>query len=202
MASTAFPTEPATEGSVDSRSFWEVAESRTSCREFSTDPVSTEQITTILKAAKSAPSAGNLQAWRVFVIEGKKLLRKLAQAACNQDWITSSSVVLVFCAETQLSSTKYGKRGKRLFSIQDATVACSYAQLAAEALGLGACWVGAFDEEAVKGVLEANKWPQFRPVSLLVLGNRSLKKRRRSSRLALSDLVKTSDWQHETAACL
>lgn len=179
------------------QTFWEVLESRASCRDFSHEPVTTDEITTILRAAKSAPSAGNLEAWRTFVLDGPKLQSRIATAAFGQEWIRSAGAVLVFCAETQLSSTKYGKRGKRLYSVQDATIACSYAQLACEALNLGACWVGAFDEKAIADILETTPWPQYRPVALLVIGKMSKTKPRRSPRLALSELVKTEDWKHD-----
>jgi nitroreductase len=185
MARNMFPIQP--------KSFWGVLENRSSCRDFSSEPVADDEITEILRAAKSAPSAGNVQAWRVFVLEGRNQLAQLAQAAAAQSWISNAGAVLVFCAEYELSMAKYGKRGKRLYSIQDATIACSYAQLACEALGLGACWVGSFDENAVASLL-STKFPKFRPVALLVVGRPATAKRRRSGRLALPELVKTEDW--------
>jgi len=102
MAS-AFPIRPT--------GFWEVLENRASCRDFAAEKVSNEDITALLGAAKSAPSAGNLNAWRVFVVEGKSLLGQLAEFAGGQDFIKTSSTVLVFCAEHDLSVAKYGKRG-------------------------------------------------------------------------------------------
>jgi nitroreductase len=176
------------------KGFWEVLDARASCRYFSSEPVRDDEITEILRAAKCAPSAGNLQAWRVFVLEGKDLLSKVGSAAYNQDWIRTAAAVLVFCADWELSEQKYGKRGKRLFSIQDATIACSYGQLACEALGLGACWVGSFNEVAVASILEAPN-RKFRPVSLLVVGRPPVNKIRRSRRLELAELIKTEDWR-------
>ena len=176
------------------KSFWEVLSTRSSCRYFTSEPVRDDDITEILRAAKCAPSAGNLQAWRVFVLERKDLLTKLGKAAHDQNWIQTAGAVLVFCADWELSQQKYGKRGKRLFSIQDATIACTYAQLACDTHGLGACWVGAFNEPAVASILETPN-RKFRPVALLVVGKPPQNKLRRSHRLEKAELLKTEDWR-------
>mmetsp|Transcript_3069 Transcript_3069/g.4148 ORF Transcript_3069/g.4148 Transcript_3069/m.4148 type:complete len:186 (-) Transcript_3069:251-808(-) len=173
------------------RTFWDVVDSRVSCREFSQEKVTAEEVSSILRAAQRSPSAGNLQARRIFIVEDKEILKKLANAAYDQQWIATAPIVFVFCAEYERSSWKYGKRGERLYCIQDATIACSYAQLACEAIeGLGSCWVGAFDEGLVASILGAEQ-PRFRPVSLLVVGKPATQsKRKRSKRLALAELVK------------
>jgi len=77
-------------------------------------------------------------------------------------------VLLVFCASSARSAAKYGRRGESLFSIQDATIACAYAQLAAAALGLGSVRVGAFDESAARDALGLG--PELRPVAILPIG--------------------------------
>jgi len=83
--------------------------------------------------------------------ENKK--RELALASFAQSFVAEAPVVLVFCANPGRSEKRYGKRGKNLYCIQDATIAAAYAQLAAVDLGLGSCWVGAFDEKEVLRIL-------------------------------------------------
>ena len=77
-------------------------------------------------------------------------------------------MVLAFCADPVCSAVKYGERGASLYSIQDATIACAYSQLAAKALDLDTVWVGAFDEAAVSSILKIP--PELRPVILLPIG--------------------------------
>jgi nitroreductase len=101
----------------------------------------------------SAPSAGDLQAYDIFVVRNKKKKYALAKAAGGQSFVSEAPVVLVFCSVPARSSWKYGSRGEQLYAIQDATIAAAYAQLAATALGLGCVWVGAFDEREVHEVL-------------------------------------------------
>jgi len=70
--------------------------------------------------------------------------------------------------------------------VQDATVACAYAQLAATALGLATCWVGAYDDDAVATIVGAPVFSQ--PVAILPIGYPSETARPRKRR-PLSDLI-------------
>jgi nitroreductase len=65
------------------------------------------------------------------------------------------------------AAAKYQERGARLYAIQDATIACAFAMLAATALGLGTVWVGAFDDAAVQRVLGCHA---LLPVAILPIG--------------------------------
>lgn len=146
-----------------------VMNTRSSCRDFVPHAtLEPSQLKAIVDAANRAPSAGDLQAYRIVVVSEQAVKRTLASAALDQDFIAAASVVLVFCANAEESAVKYGSRGKALYCIQDATIACAYAQLAVQELGLGACWVGAFDEKEVEKAL---KLPHsLRPVALLPIG--------------------------------
>lgn len=88
--------------------------------------------------------------------------------ASGQAFIREAPVVLVFFALPLGSMKKYGSRGNDLYCIQDATIACTYAQLAATDLGLGSCWVGAFDDYEVRKYLKAD-W-SWKPVAILPIG--------------------------------
>jgi nitroreductase len=79
----------------------------------------------------------------------REALRRLTRAALDQASIAQAPLALVFCAQPERSAQKCGQRGRTLFSVQDATIACAYAQLAATALGLASAWIGAFDESRV-----------------------------------------------------
>lgn len=148
--------------------FFKLVKSRRSVRAYKAQAVEEEKILRILEVVMSAPSAGNLQAYKAILVRDEPKKRALVQAALGQDFIAQAPVVLAFFAFPERSAVKYKKRGAELYSVQDATIACAYAQLAAVALGLGTVWVGAFDDEAVAQVLEAD--PEWRPVALLPVG--------------------------------
>ncbi len=76
-------------------------------------------------------------------------------------------VCLVFCADPSRSAPKYGERGSELYSVQDATIAATYAMLAAVDLGLSTVWVGAFDEEKVQELVGDRS---VRPVAMVAVG--------------------------------
>jgi nitroreductase len=148
--------------------FFAVLRERRSIRAFHSTPVDEAIVERIMEAANRAPSAGNLQAYTIVVVRGSERKRSLAKAAWGQWFIAQAPVVLVFLADSLRSQRRYGQRGVTLFSVQDATIACASAQLAATALGLGSCWVGAFDDEAVRSIVSAPS--DLRPVAILPIG--------------------------------
>lgn len=122
----------------------------------------------ILEASNIAPSAGNLQAYEIFVVRNKMKQHALAKAAGGQYFISEAPIVLVFCAVSSRSSCQYGVRGEQLYCIQDATIAAAYAQLAATALELASVWVGAFNEKEALETLGQKS--DFRPLVIMPIG--------------------------------
>ncbi len=147
---------------------FDVMASRRSVRKYSSDKVREEDINVILEAACSAPSAGNLQAYEIIVVRDEGRRRALARASYGQMFMAEAPVHLVFLAYPARSSRVYGRRGAKLYSIQDATIAATFSMLAAHALGYGTCWVGAFDDEKVSSIVNA---PKDRiPVAIITIG--------------------------------
>jgi len=165
---------------------FETIRARQSVRAYQTKEIEPDKLNAILSAANQSPSAGNLQAYQIILLREKSLVLKLSKATYNQDFMTQAPVVLVFCADAERSGAKYGPAGERLFCVQDATIATAYAQLAATALGLATCWIGAFDEQKVAGVLGLK--PGFRPVAILPVGWPA-ESPERTPRRALEELV-------------
>lgn len=157
--------------------FSDVIKNRISCRKYNGKTVSQETIDRILEMMVLAPTAGHLQAYRVKVLmadseDGRVAIEKIGIAAGQIDRIKGCGAMMVFFAVPS-DASKYGERGETLFALQDATIACAYAQLAACDLGLASLWVGAFDEEEAKkacGVGAAGSTLTCLPVSVLVLG--------------------------------
>jgi len=148
--------------------FRSVIQKRKSIRAYQPEEVTEEKIQEILEAVNLAPTAGNLQPFRVFVVRDEKKRRALSRAALEQEFIAEAPVVLVFFALPEESEWRYGERGRTLYCIQDATIATAYAQLSATDVGLASCWVGAYDDQAVRRILGApDNWL---PVSILPIG--------------------------------
>ena len=141
---------------------------RSSIRAFQKREIEAEKVETILDAVIKAPSAGNMQSYRMYDVTGLKMKYDLAKAAYGQIFISEASLCLVFCADKERARSRYGARGEQLYAVQDATIAAAFAMLAAEALGLSSCWVGAFDTDAVSQVLKVDDG--LVPVAILPIG--------------------------------
>ena len=147
---------------------FEAIRQRYSVRAFKNAPIGDQAEKAILEAANNAPSAGNLQAYEIVVVRDAARKRELAKVSWEQYFLADAPVVLVFCANPDRSREKYGARGAERYCIQDASIACAYVQLAAAALGLGSCWIGAFEEADVQRILKTPA--AWRPIAILPVG--------------------------------
>ena len=148
--------------------FFETVRHRHSVRRYLDMPVEREKLHAILETACSAPSAGDLQSYRIIVVNDPARRAALRHAAHDQHFVSEAPTCLVFCADPQRAAAQYGTRGENLYAVQDATIAAAYAQLAIVAAGMGSTWVGYFDEREVAKVLELE--PGILPVALLSAG--------------------------------
>ncbi|MFC1810318.1 nitroreductase family protein [Patescibacteria group bacterium] len=148
--------------------FFDLIHKRQSVRSFTDEKISDDDIIKILEAAIKAPSAGNLQAFEIYVVKDKEKKLELSVAALDQDSIKEASHCIVFCAHPELSKSKYDEMGEKVYCIEDTTIACAYAQLAAANLGYGSVWVGAIEEDKLRKVLSLDE--SLVPVSILPIG--------------------------------
>ncbi len=170
--------------------WFDLVRARHSVRAFEAQPIEPEKLQAILEAANQAPSAGNLQAYEIYVCRQHERKRALARACLEQTFVAQAPVALVFCTHAERSSERYSDRGSRLYTLQDATIACTYAMLTATALGLATTWVGAFRDEAVRTVIQAP--PHWLPVAVLPVGYPA-ESPLPTSRRRLEDLVHWDD---------
>lgn len=163
---------------------------RVSIRKFQQKEIDEKTIKLILEAGNSAPSAGNLQARDFVVVRSQKIKNELAKASLRQMFIAQAPVVIVVCANYPRSMRIYGERG-RLYAEQDATAAIENILLAVTALNLGACWVGAFNEEEVSRIL---RLPDYvRPMAIIPIGVPAEQPPRRS-RYPIEELTHYENW--------
>jgi nitroreductase len=124
---------------------------RRSVRKYTADPVSDEILGRVLEAARLAPSGKNLQPWKFIVVRSAETRERLARASAGQAFIAQAPVVVVACADPEAC---YARMGRYMKSWPvDVACALEHLMLQAAAEGLGTCWIGAFEEQAVKDVL-------------------------------------------------
>ena len=146
----------------------ECIKSRRAVRKYLEKPVAWDDVSNIIEAGRYAPSAGNIQNWKFIVVQEKDKKRAIADACLKQYWMETAAVHIIICAEPQKAERYYGKRGERLYSVQNCATAAQNMMLEANNLGLGSCWVGAFDEDMLKRILVLP--PEVRPQIILAIG--------------------------------
>jgi nitroreductase len=168
----------------------EAIKGRRSIRAFKKEDISAETVDKLLDAARWAPSAGNIQPWEFIIVRKPEIKARLVEAALDQSFIGEAPVVMVVCADEDRSSQRYGPRGKTLYCIQDTAAAVQNILLTAHSLGLGTCWVGAFNEDETRNIL--NIPLGTRPVAIIPVGHPDESPSPRSKRPALQTV------HHET----
>ena len=126
---------------------------RRSIRKYKDKQVPWDNIVTIMQAGKYAPNAGNLQNWKFIVVKNDAKRKAIVKACLQQEWMEMAPVFIVMVAEPEKAERFYGTRGARLYTIQGCAAAMENMLLTAHSLGLGACWVGAFDEDEIFRIL-------------------------------------------------
>lgn len=167
--------------------FFELIKNRFSARSYLPKEVEKEKLDKILLAASLAPSAGNLQAYKIVIVSDHRKREELAYACMEQNSVSTAPVSLIFLADLKASGKKYGDRGMRIYAIQDATIAAAYAQLAAAELGLGSVWVGGFESIEVMRIANAGEYEI--PVAVIPIGYTN-EKPTKKARKSLGSLVK------------
>jgi nitroreductase len=166
---------------------FEAIKKRRSVRAYTSEKVSDEDVERLIEAARWAPSAGNIQPWEFIIVKNAETKRRLSDAALRQTFIEKAPVVIVVCADVTRSSWGYGSRGTNLYCLQDTAAATENMLLAAQALGLATCWVGAFHEDAVAKAINAPR--NLRPVAIVPVG-RPAEKTSAPQKRSLREIVK------------
>ena len=130
--------------------FSEVIQKRYSSRSYKPDPVGEDEVQQVLEAARLAPTAANRQPFKFIVIHtaGKEIeLRKIYNAA----WFVQAPIIVCGCA---IASKAWVRRDGKNYADVDVAIAMDHLILAATELGLGTCWIAAFDPVAARKVLD------------------------------------------------
>jgi nitroreductase len=126
--------------------------------------VEQEKLDQVLEVARLAPTAANKQAFELVVIhtEGRQdALRRVY----GRDWFVEAPIVICACG---FPEQNWSRRDGKNYNDVDVAIVMDHLILAAADLGLGTCWIGAFDPDAAREVLELPDGVE--PVALTPLG--------------------------------
>ena len=144
--------------------FLDLVKKRYSVRSFTSQEVETEKINTILEAVQYSPSAVNYQPCHFIVVTDPELKAKIC-TAYSRDWLQEAPVLIVALGDHQES---WKRRDGKDHADIDVAIAVDHLTLAASSLGLGTCWVCAFDAQKVHSILELPE--NMEVVALIPLG--------------------------------
>lgn len=136
----------------------EAIRARRSVRAFRDEPVPEDVLARVLEAGRMAPSASNRQPWR-FIVVTDAARREALSAGRYAKFLAQTPVVIVGCGDKV--------RSEKWFVV-DVTIALENMVIQATSEGLGTCWIGSFDEEDVRKIL--NIPDGFRVVAMLAVG--------------------------------
>lgn len=131
------------------KTYFDIIEERFSCRSFTDESVSTQEIQRILEAARIAPSAVNFQPVRIYVVENSEILKRLTDAT---RFTFGAKTIFVICYDTEQSWHR--RSDNKDHGEIDATIATTQMMLAATALGIGSCYVCSFKEALLREILD------------------------------------------------
>ena len=144
---------------------------RKSIRNYLDRAVEREKIMMCLEAARVAPSACNSQPWKFIIVDDRELKNKLCDTAFSGIYSVNSfckmaPVIVAVVSEKSKFLARIGGmfRGTKYYLI-DIGIACEHFVLQAEDLGLGTCWIGWFNEQAVKSILNV---PRNKKIDVLI----------------------------------
>lgn len=127
----------------------EAIKKRRSIRAYKDKPIEDKKLNEIMEAGRLSPSASNRQDWKFIVVKHKETIKKLAEAASNQDFIAEAPVVIVACGTNPTRKMSGGQYAAPV----DISIAVTHMILKAVEEGLGSCWIGAYNEGKIKQLL-------------------------------------------------
>jgi nitroreductase len=140
---------------------------RRSIRKYQPDEIDQTDIQSLLEAAMAAPSACCKDPWRFVVIQDKEMLNKMAEGLPNGPFLTQVPLAITVCGDIE-------KAHDNLLSymLQDCSAAIQNILLAADMMGLGACWLGIHPRENriahLRSLLELPE--NIIPIGVVVIG--------------------------------
>lgn len=167
--------------------FQELIAKRYSVRAYKSDPVEEEKLQQVINAARLAPTAHNNQPLQFIVLRTAGREGELKRIY-KRDWLCQAPLVIVACA---VPAEAWLRMDNKNYGEVDTTIAMDHLILAAADLGLGTCWIAAFDPQALREILRLPDGVE--PVALTPIGYPADQPREKK-RKPLLELVRYDHW--------
>lgn len=163
--------------------YFELIQKRYSVRSYKKEPVEEEKILKVLEAARLAPTAANRQAFKLVLIRTQGHEEELKKIYCK-DWFVEAPIILGIFS---IPEKNWVRSDGRNYSDVDAAIVADHIILAATDLGLGTCWIGAFNPQAAREIIALGEG--YEPVAFTPLGYPGSSSEPKRARKSLDELV-------------
>jgi nitroreductase len=167
--------------------FFTLSQQRYSVRSYKPDPLEESKLQQVLEAARMAPTAANRQPFQMVVIHTTGRQAELKRLY-HREWFSQAPLVIGMCA---VPAVAWVRRDGKNYADVDAAIAMDHLILAAASLGLGTCWVAAFDPVAARGILQLPDGVE--PIAFTPLGYPGDQPNAKKRKL-LAELVRYEHW--------
>lgn len=154
---------------------------RRSVRKYSDKPISDKDLDLIIEAGRWAPSGANAQPWRFVIVRDRALIEAVGEvcyyALFRSRHVAEANAVIIILGDPSAGSATY---------VQDCTIAGTNMTLMAHALGIGSCWIGAFEDDTVRKILSI---PEGMKITALISFGYAVREPRVTPRLGHKDIV-------------
>ena len=178
--------------------FDHILEKRISVRSYDSRPIDKKDIIAICEAARLAPSACNSQTWRFIAVTDRQSIRKICHEAMRRvipnRWIEQVPLLIIGCSQLDIIANRIGSRvtGIEYYQI-DLGIAMEHMVLKATELGLGTCWIGWFNEEKLKKILNIPK--KIKVSAMLAIGYPKEEPSKKRSRKPINKILFSDKWE-------
>ena len=140
-----------------------VIKKRRSVRAYKDLPIQNDDLDKILEAGRWAPSGVNIQPWRFLVVREKRLIKEIGElcyfGVIKSRHVCEAAAVIVLCGDSRSMGDTWEK---------DCMIAGTNITLMAEALGIGSCWIGAFNGKGIRTLCAVPD--HFKIIALISIG--------------------------------
>ena len=152
--------------------FSELLTKRKSLRAYTGEAITEEELRLLLEAGVAAPNACNSQCWHFFCSLDREFIASLVPEVYAKPWLADAGAVVLLAAKPEANEARFGTLARERFAIQDTAAAATQMLQRATDIGLGGCWIGAFDRDAARKVFAVPA--DMEPVIILCLGHPAL----------------------------
>jgi nitroreductase len=167
----------------------DVIRNRRSIRKYLDEDISYEDILEMLSLGILAPIAGNISHYYFIIVKDPEKIEKISELV-GQDFIKYANTLIVIISDDNKLKSLYGEKGQ-IFAIQDTAAIAENILLAATDKNIGTCWIGSFDEESIKSLLEI---PKDKNIHIIISMGYPNEKPKESIRPNLYDIIFFEKW--------